>query len=484
MSAADLLDLDAVALALALRSRKVPCVELMRATLDRIEALNPVFNSIIALRDPEALIAEARERDGEPARGPLHGVPIAVKDLAAAKGLPMTMGSPILEDFVADADSIFVERLRAAGALIIGKTNTPEFGLGSQTYNPVHGPTRNAYDPALTAGGSSGGAAVALALRMLPIADGSDYGGSLRNPAGWNNVYGFRPSIGRVPSDGRDVWQPSMGVNGPMARNPADLALMLSVMAGYDPRDPLSFGDGNAFAAPLESDVRGLRVAWLGDWDGALPCEAGVLAVCEEALKTFEAIGCVVERAAPDFSLDALWRAWVTLRHWHVASALAPIADTPAKRALLKPEAAWEANEGAKLRASDISAASAVRTHWHHALLAFFARYDFLMLPTAQVFPFPVEIHWPAEIAGRRMGTYHEWMKCVVPATMAGGPALAAPAGFNEEGLPIGVQIIGRNRDELGCLRLAWAYDKASGWTEKRRPGVLAVLQTKPASTP
>jgi amidase len=378
MSASELLDLNAVALSSALRSRKASCAELMSATLDRIEALNPAFNAIVALRDRQALLAEARMRDAEPARGPLHGFPLAVKDLSAAKGLPMTMGSPILKDFVADADSIFVERLRAAGAVIIGKTNTPEFGLGSQTFNPVYGPTRNAYDPALTAGGSSGGAAVALALRMLPVADGSDYGGSLRNPAGWNNVYGFRPSIGRVPNDGREVWLPSMGVNGPMARNPADLALMLSVMAGYDPREPLSIaGEGSEFAAPLESDVKGQRIAWAGDWGGALPYETGVLEICEQALKTFEALGCPVEHAAPDFSLEALWRAWVTLRSWQVASVLAPLADSPAARALLKPEAAWEIDECSKLSASDLSSASAVRTRWHHAVLAFFQRYDF-----------------------------------------------------------------------------------------------------------
>jgi Amidase len=275
LPASQLLDLDAVALAGALRSEKVSCVELMSATLDRIEALNPRFNAIVALRDRKTLLAEARALDATPARGPLHGFPIAIKDLAAAEGLPTTMGSPILKDFVADANSIFVERIRAAGAIIIGKT-TPEFGLGSQTYNPVYGPTRIAYDPALSAGGSSGGAAVALALRMPPVADGSDYGGSLRNPVGWNNVYGLRPSLGRVPNDGREAWLPSMGVIGPMARSPLDLALLLSVMAGYDPREPLSIaGDGSEFAAPLEGDVRGARIAWVGDWGGALPCEAG-----------------------------------------------------------------------------------------------------------------------------------------------------------------------------------------------------------------
>ena len=265
-----------------------------------------------------------------------------------------------------------------------------------------------------------------------------------------------------------------MGVNGPMARNPSDLALLLSVMAGYDPREPLSLeGDGSAFAAPLASDPKGTRIAWAADWNGALPCEPGVLAVCEQALKVFEGLGCVVEPAVPDFSLDALWDAWVTLRHWQVGTNLLPFWTNPALRGQLKPEAQWEVERGAKLSAFDISAASALRTRWSHALNRFFGRYDFLVLPTAQVFPFAVETHWPAEIAGRRMTTYHEWMKCVVPATMAGGPALAAPAGFDARGRPMGIQIIGPNRAELACLRLAWAYHEAAG-LEARRPGVLS----------
>ena len=298
---------------------------------------------------------------------------------------------------------------------------------------------------------------------MLALADGSDYGGSIRNPAGWNNVYGLRPSIGRVPNDGREAWLPSMGVNGPMARNPSDLALLLSVMAGHDPREPLSLeGDGRAFAAPLEKDPKGARIAWASDWKGALPCEPGVLALCEKALAVFEALGCSVEPAVPDFSLDALWDAWVKLRHWQVGSNLAPFWGNPDMRDQLKPEARWEVEQGGRLSAFDVSAASALRTRWSHALNAFFARYDFLVLPTAQVFPFAVETHWPTEIAGRRMNTYHEWMKCVVPGTMGGGPTLAAPAGFDARGLPMGIQILGRNRDELACLRLAWAYHETA----------------------
>ncbi len=465
-----LLELDAVELRDRIAAGKLSCRELMSETLDRIEAANPVYNAVVALRDRDDLLAEARRADEIHPGGPLFGLPMAIKDLAAARGLPMTRGSPLLRDFIPAEDSIFVERLRKAGALIVGKTNTPEFGLGSQTYNPVYGATRNAYDPSLTAGGSSGGAAVALALRMLALADGSDYGGSLRNPAGWNNVYGLRPSIGRVPNDGLEPFLPSMGVNGPMARNPTDLALLLSVMAGYDAREPLSIAeDGRAFAGSLAGDPKGVRLAWAGDWRGELPCEPGVLAVCEQALGVFASIGCVVDAAVPDVSIDELFEAWATLRSWQVGSALLPFWSDPAARRQLKPEAQWEVERGARLSAFEVSAAAAVRARFSHALAAFFERFDFLVLPTAQVFPFAVEQPWPAEIAGRRMASYHEWMKCVVPGTMGGGPTLAAPAGFDSRGRPMGLQILGRNRDEIGCLRLAWAYHEAAR-PDRRRP--------------
>jgi amidase len=397
-----------------------------------------------------------------------------VKDLVPVKGMPMTQGSPILKDFMPPADSVMVERLRKAGAIIIGKTNTPEFGLGSHTYNPVYGVTRNPYDLGRSAGGSSGGAAVALALRMLPVADGTDYGGSLRNPAGWNNVFGFRTSFGRVPADGRDAWLPSMGVVGPMARNVADLALLLSVQAGYDARAPLSMtGDGAMFRGPLETDFRGKRIAWAGDFAGEVPYEPGVLEVCKAALKTFEAIGCVVEEARPDYSIDAVWRAFVRLRAWQTGGTLLAFYKDPAKRALMKPEAVYEVESGMKLTAYDITAASAVRTEWYHAVRRFFERYDYLVVPTAQLFPFDVDMHWPQEVGGRKMETYHEWMKGVLPVTMAGSPALAVPAGFGAQGLPIGIQIVGPNHAELACLQLAYAYDTATNWAAKRPPALL-----------
>jgi len=476
--ASEIVMLDGCALANAIHSNQVSCVEVMTAYLDHIEDINPHVNAIVALQDGASLLAQARVSDEQLARGEpigwLHGFPFAVKDLVPVKGLCMTMGSPILKDFIPAADSVMAERVRRAGAIFIGKTNTPEFGLGSNTYNPVYGITRNAYDQSRSAGGSSGGAAVALALRMLPVADGSDYGGSLRNPAGWNNVFGFRTSYGRIPQDGRDAWLPSMGVLGPMARNVRDLAMLLSVQAGYDDRVPLSMtGDASLFRADLERDFKGVRIAWLRDFNGEVPYEPGVLELCERALKTFEAIGCVVEVAQPDYSIEAVWQAWRRLRAWQNGGALLAYYNDPSKRAMMKPEAIFEVESGLKLSAFDITAASAVRTEWYLAVRRFFTEYDFLVVPTAQLFPFDANLDWPKEIGGRKMQTYHEWMKGVLPITMAGCPALAAPAGFNVEGLPIGIQIVARNHDERSCLELAHAYEIAANQVCKRLPPLL-----------
>ncbi len=473
--------MDAGALAEAIRARRVSCVEVMTAFLDHIEMFNPKVNAIVALQDRASLLSQAREKDDELRRGapvgPLHGFPFAVKDLTPVKGIPMTMGSPILKDNVPVADSIMVARVRAAGAIFVGKTNTPEWGLGSHTYNPVYGITRNAYDPSRSAGGSSGGAAVALALRMLPVADGTDYAGSLRNPAGWSNVFGFRTSYGRVPAEGRDPFMPTMGVGGPMARNVPDLALLLSVQAGYDARAPLSIaGDGAAFRGPLEHDFKGTRIAWTGDYGGYMPYEPEVLDLCRAALKTFEQMGCIVEEARPDFSMEALWAAFLPLRAWHTAGPLMAYYRDPDRRALLKPEALFEIESAMKLSALDITTASAVRAQWYEATRQFFEKYDYLVVPTAQLFPFDAEIHWPREVAGTRMEIYYEWQKGVIPITMAGHPALAVPAGFNAAGLPMGLQIAGPNQSELACLQLAHAYDLATGWTRKRLPPMLAPL--------
>jgi amidase len=474
----DVVMLDGTALSDAIRTRQVSCVEVMNAYLDQIARLNPKVNAIVALQDRDALLKQAEEKDGALARGEyqgwLHGFPQAIKDLEMTKDIVTTMGSPIFRQFVPQTDSIVVERMRRAGAIIIGKTNAPEFGLGSQSYNPVYGTTLNAYDQSRTSGGSSGGASVAVALRMMAVADGSDYMGSLRNPTAFNNVFGFRTSYGRVPALARDAFLPSMGVVGPIARTVPDLAMLLSVQAGYDPRVPLSIHqDPEQFAGPLKRDFKGIRVAWGGDFKGYLSFEPGVLDLCRGALKAFEQVGCVVEEAVPDYSMEQLWQDFVKLRWWQTSSGLADLYDDPAKRAQLKPEAIWEIENGLKMTAREVSTASAGRSAWYQAFRRLLERYEYFVLPSAQVFPFDAQTHWPSEINGRHMDTYHRWMEVVAPVTMSGCPALNVPVGFNGQGLPMGMQIVGRNQAELSCLQLAFAYDQATGWVNKRKPSLL-----------
>jgi amidase len=458
-----------------IHARTVSCVEVMTAYLDHIERVNPQVNAIVSLEPRDALLGHAEDRDQQLERGEslgwMHGMPQAVKDLLPTRGIRTTLGSPVFANFIPDADAIAVERLRNAGAIIIGKTNVPEFGLGSQTYNPVFGATRNAYDQSKTAGGSSGGAAVALALRMLPVADGSDHAGSLRNPAAFNNVLGFRPTFGCVPTGDVDVFTPALGVVGPMARTATDLARMLSVLSGYDPRAPLSGRDSPArFTAALDRDVAGTRIGWLGDLGGQLPFEPGVLEVAAAALPVFGSLGCVVDEVRLDYPMERVWQSWLTLRAYEIGSLLRVLHADPAKRAVMKPEACWEVERGAALAAYDLSVASAARTAWYRAVCGLFERFDYLVLPSAQVFPFDVDVHWPREIAGTAMDTYHRWMQVVVPVTMSGCPALNVPAGFSDAGLPMGIQVVGRHHDEIGCLQLARAYERATGWVERRRP--------------
>ena len=479
MTATSITEMGVTALSAAIRARQVSCVEVMGATLDQIDRYNPTVNAIVLREERAGLLAQAAEKDALLAQGtvmgPLHGIPQAVKDLDNVAGMKTTKGSPLYKDFVAPADSIMVERMRAAGAIFVGKTNTPEFGLGSHTTNPVHGPTRNPYDLSRTAGGSSGGAAVALATRMLSVADGSDWGGSLRNPAGWNNVFGFRPCIGRIPKADGELFLPSMGVSGPMARDVPDLGLLLSVQAGFDARSPMSLPQDPAqFAQPLGRDFKGTRVAFLGDLNGHLPYEAGVLETCRDAMKAFTAIGCTVEAAMPDYPMDKVWQAFLVLSAWQSAGGGRPHYGKPAERALLNAQMIYEVETAAKLTAQDINDASAIRSDWYRAVHAFFQRYDYFVLPTAQMWPFDVTTVWPTEIAGRKMTTYHEWMQVVLPVTLSGCPSLAAPAGFSADGLPIGIQIVGPMHGEFACLQLAHAYDQETRWVERRRPGVLS----------
>ncbi|MEY2925994.1 MAG: hypothetical protein RL367_471 [Pseudomonadota bacterium] len=474
-SSSDLVMMDAVTLARTIRSRRASCVEVITAHLDQIERFNPAVNAIVALQDRSSLIKQATKRDDQARRGewmgPLHGFPHAVKDLEPVKGIVSTRGSPVFKDFVPTADSPMVERLRRAGAIFIGKTNVPEFGLGSHTYNKVYGTTRNPYDLSLSAGGSTGGGAVALALRMVPLADGSDFGGSLRNPAAWNNVLGFRPGFGRVATTGDDIWVPGMNVNGPMARTVADLALLLKVQSGHDDRAPLSMeAESLNLEGQLAGSVKGKRIGWLGDFGGFTPCDASVLDTCRAALKSFEALGCVVEDAAPDMPLEPVWQALLKLRGWMAGGAGIALYNDPAKRALLKPELIYEVETGLKLSAFDIHAASVIRSQWYNAFRALFKRHDYLIAPGAQILPFDAALDWPHEINGMSMHTYHEWQKGNFLITMSGCPALAVPAGFSESGLPVGLQIVAPINHERACLQLGHGYMQMTNWTAKRMP--------------
>lgn len=464
----DIVALKARALSRAIRRRDLSCEEVMEAYLEHIASINPQVNAIVGMQDPELSLQQARKRDRELRRGDyrgwMHGLPHAVKDLTAAAGLPWTEGSPIHRDRVATTDDLFVRRIKSAGAVVIAKTNTPEFGLGSQTYNAVWGTTGNAYDPTRTAGGSSGGAASALALRMLPVADGSDYMGSLRNPAAFNNVIGFRPSWGRVPSPG---FVAQMGVAGPMGRTTADVAALLSVMAGPDASAPLGVDeDPDGFTRALRRDFTGTRIAWVGDWGGHLPYEDGVIDLCRNALRAFEALGCRIDEATPDYPVEDVWRTFLTWRWWANLGLHSFYAD-PATREQLKPEAIWEIEQGEKLSALDVTRAVAARDGYYRSVLRLFDTYDYVLAPAAQVFPFDKSVHWPSTVAGRTMDTYHRWMETVVPWSLSGLPVAAVPAGFGRQGLPTGLQLIGRNRADFAVLQLAHAYEQATRWTSR-----------------
>ncbi|MFO2463948.1 amidase [Pseudomonas sp. 15FMM2] len=474
-----IVELDAIGLSRAIHARQVSCHEVMQAYLAQIERFNPAVNALVSLRAQEEVLAEARVRDIEldqgRSRGWMHGMPQAIKDLAPTQGLRTTMGSPLFVAQVPVEDAISVARVRASGAIIIGKSNVPEFGLGSQTYNSLFGTTGNAYDPSLAAGGSSGGAAVALALRMLPVADGSDMMGSLRNPAAFNNVFGLRPSLGRVPhGPAPELFVQQLATEGPMGRSVADVARLLSIQAGHDARAPLSLKDDpSVFGAPLARDFKGARLGWLGDYNGYLPMQDGVLRLCESALGDFTALGCEVQSCQPDFSMERLWHTWLVHRHWLVQGALGAVYADPLKRPLLKPEAQWEVEGGLRLSAADVYQASLSRSDWYRALAKLFQRYDFLLLPTAQVFPFDARQTWPRVVAGQVMDTYHRWMEVVIGPTLAGLPSMSVPVGLNPQGLPMGLQIIGPAQADRAVLQLAYAHEQLTRWVRRYPPRML-----------
>ena len=476
----DLTDLHAHALSAAIHARRVSCREVMQAYLARIHRLNPLLNAIVNLAPDEALLAQSDACDAElgggKSRGWLHGLPQAIKDTGHALGFPSTCGSPLLKNTMPAQDSLMTARLKGAGCIVIGKTNVPELALGSHTFNPLFGATPNAWDPAVSAGGSSGGAAVALAQRLLPVADGSDFMGSLRNPAAWNHVYGLRPSQGRVPMwPAADAWIAQLGTEGPMARTVRDLALLLATQAGHDARAPLSIahgpqdflsaGDGNVAA------LRGLRIGWLGDLGGHLAMEDGLLAVNEQALQRCAAEGAVVEPTALGFDADLLWSAWLVWRRALVAPRVAALLAQPGARAQIKPEALWEHDAAQGLSMMDFMRASEVRTAFHTHLLGLFQRFDVLALPVTQVWPFALDQRWPQAVAGRQMDTYHRWMESTLYATFAGLPAISLPAGFHANGRwPAGLQLIGRPLGDAALLRVAAGYEAVSGALLARRP--------------
>lgn len=478
MSTDAITDLDALALSQAIHGRKVSCVEVMRAYLARIHRLNPPFTAIVSPAPDDTLLAQAAERDAELARGAsrgwMHGLPQAIKDASPAAGFPNTFGSPLMKDTIARTDSIMVERMKAAGCIVVGKTNMPEFGLGSHTYNAVYGTTGNAWDVSVSAGGSSGGAAVALAQRLLPVADGSDFMGSLRNPAGWNHVFGLRPSQGRVPyGPAGDVWVRQLATEGPMGRTVRDLAQLLSTQAGYDPRAPLAIAQGpQSFVPGSDASVKGKRIAWLADLGGHLATEPGVLDTCAQAMRRLEGGGAIVEPVASlGIDLERVWQAWLLWRRALVAPNIGGVMHLPDARTHIKPEALWEFDQAQALSASDFMHASEVRTRLHAALLKLFERHDALALPVAQVWPFPVEQHWPKRIVGRTMDTYHRWMETTLYATFAGLPAISVPAGFHANGRwPMGVQLIGRPIGDAALLELAAGYEALIGDLLARRP--------------
>ena len=468
-SSADLCARPATDLARAIAARELSAVEVMEAHLARIDEVNPSVNAIVTLLPDEARRgAEAADRAvarGD-SIGPLHGLPVAHKDLTWTKGIRTTFGCRAFEHFVPDEDALIVERLRAAGAITIGKTNTPELGAGSQTFNALFGATRNPYDTTKTCGGSSGGAAVALATGMLPIADGSDLGGSLRNPAGYCNVVGFRPSPGRVPIWPSQVpWFP-MGVQGPMARNVTDAALMLSAIAGPDPRAPISLPDpGTDFRPPLHGNVDGTLVAWSRNL-GGLPVDPRVTAAIDAERGAFEHLGCVVEDAEPDMhGAGEVFRVW---RAWYFEACYGTLLDQ--HRELLKDTVIWNIEEGRRLVGPRLGEAARTWSALLDRVRRFFERYEFLVLPVSQVPPFDVDRPYVTEIAGVQMQTYLDWMSSCAHVSVLGFPAISVPCGFTDDGLPVGVQIVGRQHDDLGTLRLAHAFEQANRAGLRRPP--------------
>jgi len=454
-------------MAALIRTKQLSAREALAEHLKQVDRINPKVNAIVTLV-PGMAAKAAAEADEKQARGeklgPLHGLPVAHKDLLETKGIRTTFGSPIFKDFIPTEDNIVVERMARAGAITIGKTNTPEFGAGSQTFNTVFGATRNPYDLTKTCGGSSGGAAVALAGGMTPVATGSDAGGSLRNPAAFCNVVGFRPSPGRVPNPKAAFAWSTMSTSGCLGRSVADLALALSTIAGPDPRTPLSIDEpGELFARPLDRSFKGTRVAWFKEL-GGVPFDPRVRTVVDNHRATFESLGCIVEPAEPDFAPAEIY--FRVIRAWSAAASYgAPLRQhSEAFKDTLKDEI----ERGLRLTGEDVAHAEVAHGQMWRRFQAFLEKYDYFVLPTTQLPPFDVNMPWPTEIAGVKFTNYIDWMKACWYISATGNPAASVPAGFTPEGLPVGIQIVGRDKADFGVLQLAHAFEQATGFGKKR----------------
>jgi len=466
-SASTVCFMSTVEMARLIRAKKLSAREALAEHLKQIERVNPKVNAIVTLV-PEMAAAAAAKADEMQARkeplGPLHGLPVAHKDLLETSGIRTTFGSPLYKDNIPTVDDIVVERIRRAGAITIGKTNTPEFGSGSQTFNKVFGATHNPYDLTKTCGGSSGGAAVALACGMTPVATGSDTGGSLRNPAAFCNVVGFRPSIGRVPNPNAAFAWSTLSTSGCLGRSVADLALALSTIAGPDSRAPLSINEsGERFARPLDRSFKGVRVAWFKDL-GGVPFDPRVRAVVDAHRKTFESLGCIVEQAEPDFSLAEI--AFRVLRAWNSANVYGSrLREHPEA---FKDTLAGEIEEGLRLTGMDLARAETAHGQLWRRFQAFLEEYEYFVLPTTQLPAFDVDTPYPTEIASVKFDNYIDWMKSCWYISATGNPAASVPGGFTSEGLPVGVQIVGRNKEDVSVLQMAHAFEQATGFGKKR----------------
>jgi amidase len=467
--ASDVCFLTASEMASLIRRKKLSAREVVAAHLKQIERVNPKVNAIVTLVAEQA-IENARRADEMQARGAalgrLHGLPVVHKDLFETAGIRTTFGSRIFKDNIPKRDAIIVERINRAGAICLGKSNTPEFGTGSQTFNAIFGSTKNPYDLTKTCGGSSGGAAVSLACGMVPIADGSDSGGSLRNPAGFCNVVGLRVAPGRVPTFAQGNAWLTITVQGPMARTVADVALLLSVIAGPDPRSPICISEpGSRFTGKLDRNFKSVRVAWFTSM-GGIPFDPGVLRAVNIQRKVFENLGCIVEEAEPDWA--GVFEAYDTLRAWNYAATQSE--NVRLHRDLMKDTNIWEVERGSKLTGAAISRANALRSQAWERMRIFQEKYEYFIAPTSQVQPFDVDSPYPKEIAGVRMTTYSEWMKSCMLISSLENPAISVPAGFTAEGLPVGLQIVGRHRDEWSVLQLAQAFEQATRFASRKPP--------------